>query len=115
MLSFSLTLLFLLLLHNPANSFSPPSPSSTFSSYFLLLLPALPFISSDVPRCPPCDRFNCETQDPKMCKWFVGFLEGGSNLEEMMDCAKGCSNGLPLDDCKFKIVKVCAETLRDNC
>merc|ERR1712179_631363 len=117
MLSFSLTLLFLLLLHNPANSFSPPSPSCTFSSYsssFLLLLPALPFISSDVPRCPPCDRFNCETQDPKMCKWFVGFLEGGSNLEEMMDCAKGCSNGLPLDDCKFKIVKVFVETQERN-
>ena len=32
-----------------------------------------------------------------------------------MYCAKRCSNGLPLDDCKFKIVKVCAGTLRDNC
>merc|ERR1712179_643195 len=119
MLSFSLTLLFLLLVHNPANSFSPPSPSCTFSSYsssFLLLLPALPFISSESDvRCPPCNRFNCETQDPKLCKWFGGFLQGGSKLEEMMSCAKGCSNGLPLDDCKFKVVKVCAETLRDNC
>merc|ERR1712179_404921 len=67
MLSFSPTLLLLLLLHNPANSFSPPSPSCTFSSYsssFLLLLPALPFISSESDPCPPCYRFNC---DFKVC------------------------------------------------